>query len=138
MRIQAEGGKKMAVYYLCGHGAWDTIGAATGFVSLPPGTTVHFYSDTGQVLYLGQACDILAHRPNAPQSVQDFSQYQSVRDMKLYPCPEFQADFQQAAQTGGSTIVMANEEVTLSEALQTYGGNDLHWIACSVRGLNAT
>jgi hypothetical protein len=127
----------MADLYLCGHGAWDTIGAATGFVNLPRDTTVKFYSETGQVLYLGQACDILAHLPNAPAPVQSFTQYQSVRDMKLYPCPEYRTDFEQAALAGGSTMAMANGEIMLSDVVNQYPGYDLHWLACSVRNLNA-
>ena len=123
----------MANIYLCGHGEWATVGAASGFVHLPPRTTLRVYTPIGRFLWIEQACAIMRGTPGALDPDQTFSQYQSVTDLTLHPAPEMRDLFLAAALTGGVRAEMVNQPRTLAQLAADFAGNDLHWLACRVR-----
>lgn len=123
----------MANIYLCGHGEWHTAGAQSGFVHLPPRTTLKFYTPVGRFLWVTQACDILRGSPQALTPDQAFGPYQSVTDLTLSPAEEMRVQFMTAALGGGVTAIMVDRQQTLAQLLEEYAGNDLHWLACRVR-----
>lgn len=130
----------MANIYLCGHGEWNTRGAHSGFVEVPPRTTVRFYTPVGRFLSVGQACAILGGQPGALAPDQVFEQYKNVTDLTLHPAEEVRVRFMQAALNAHATAVMMDKARSLGDLLKEYAGNDLHWLACRVRfsGLDTT
>ncbi|MCX6626131.1 MAG: hypothetical protein NTW28_00680 [Candidatus Solibacter sp.] len=130
----------MANIYFCGHGAWATTGASTGFTHLPPGTTLRVYTPVGRFLSIDQATAILRKDQGALTPDQTFSQYQSVTDLTLSPCPEHKFQFMLAALSGGVRAEMVEQDRTLAQLAAEFAGNDLHWLACRIRfgGLDTT
>jgi hypothetical protein len=123
----------MANIYLCGHGEWATTGARTGFITLPPRTTVSFYTPVGRFLWISQACDIMRGAPGALTPDQTYRQYQSVTDLTLHPAPEMRVRFTTAALSSRAQMEMVGRATTLEALVEEFAGNDLHWLACRVR-----
>jgi hypothetical protein len=121
----------MANIYLCGHGEWATKGAKSGFGIVPKGTSVSFYTPVGRFLSITQVQGIMGG--TGLPADQKFLAYQSATDVMLHPAPEMRGRFARAAAATGARVAFADRPTRLSELMERYAGNDLHWCACRVR-----
>lgn len=121
----------MADIYLMGHGAWDTIGASQTFVTVPANTSITFYTPIGRFISAGQCVAIVkgAGDKLAPYSVVE--EFKSAPNLTLadglFPIEV------QAILTTGVRFARVIEPTKLSDLLEKYAGNRLHWLACQPR-----
>jgi hypothetical protein len=121
--------------YVCGHGGWGIVGRANIFTKVPAGTEVVLYREIGSLLYVPEACDILARSPNALRPARTIKSPNQCPDLTLYPAREFWNALGEAAQRGGTHWLAVAQDTRLSDILRRYGLSRVHWIACEVREL---
>jgi len=127
----------VAQIFFFGHGGWDPRNQKSGFATVPGGSTFSFYTEANTLMTLKFGCDLIAGTATGGPE-QKFEQFQSCPDMTLYPAPEFHGHVSQAMAKSGSTVIVANKPMRLSELFLRYPGDDIVWIACRALELNPT
>jgi hypothetical protein len=121
----------MAEIYVMGHGNWDTSGAGQPFVAVPPGTSVVFYTPMGRFISSNQTVDIIrgAATKLAPdREVGERKQCPNVTlSDGLFP------EEVKALMESGVRYARVTQKTSISELLEKYAGNRLHWLACMPR-----
>jgi hypothetical protein len=128
----------MADIYLLGHGSWDRRGAANAFTSVPKDTSVLFYTPVGRFISARQVAAILRGDPGCLRPAQEFKAYSNCPQVEL--SDGLFAVEEQAILTSGKRFVRVSVDTLLSDLLEKYAGNRLHWLACFPRlaGLDTT
>lgn len=121
----------MADIYLVGHGAWNTIGKAQAFCTVPKNTEVIFYTPVGRFLNSDQTAEIVTGAPGALQPDHTVGAFKQCTNLTLTHglFPNEVA----ALNASGVQYHEVHVPTSLSSLLEQFQGNRLHWVACRVR-----
>ncbi len=121
----------MADIYLLGHGSWDTRGKADAYTTVPNDTSVLFYTPVGRFISSRQTSAILRGDPGHLKPEIEYKGFMNCPNIELsdglFP------EEQKAILTSGKRFVRVAVDTPISELLQKYAGNRLHWLACAPR-----
>lgn len=121
----------MADIYLMGHGSWDTRKKSSAFTIVPKNTSVVFYTPIGRYISSRQTSAILRGDPGCLRPETEYKAF--------FNCPNIElsdglfADEEYAVLTSGKRFVRVSVDTMLSELMEKYAGNRLHWLACAPR-----
>jgi hypothetical protein len=121
----------MADIYLLGHGSWDTRGKASAYTIVPKDTSVVFYTPVGRFISSRQTSAILRGDPGHVKPEIEYKAFGSCPNIEL--SDGLFAEEEKAVLTSGKRFVRVAVDTPISELLQKYAGNRLHWLACAPR-----
>lgn len=120
-----------------GHSVWGTT---DGFVTLPKGSTLAFYNESGESLNVQKALSVMFDTTelDTPNIIK--YEYKSVQNLSLLPAPEhlgkFRAAFEVADRAGKALPVITSNDhagVTLSTVVTKFPNRYILWLGCRGR-----
>lgn len=121
----------MADIYLMGHGSWATVGAREPFVTMPSNTSLVLYTPIGRFISSHQTVEIMRGAANALKVDREIGPFKQAPNLRLSD-GLFDEEVRALLHTG-KRFVRVDRRTYLSEMIEKYAGNRIHWLACVPR-----